>query len=197
MGSRERNPERSRERILAAALDEFAERGFAGARVESIAHRAGLNKQLISHYFGGKQTLYDAVMSVRRAAAGGELTNRPRAMPDAIEDFFDRAVSDPSWARVLLWEALESEQVAGVDEMEQRRRRYAERVTWVQDEQEAGRLPDGLEPDLLLLTLFGAATYPVLLPEVAALVTGDRPGTERFDTRYRHHLEALAAKLAG
>ena len=54
---RQRNPERSRERILAAALDEFSERGFAGARVDAIARRAGLNKQLISHYFGGGRRL--------------------------------------------------------------------------------------------------------------------------------------------
>ena len=62
---RQRNPERSRERILAAALGEFAAKGFAGARVADIARRAGLNKQLISHHFGGKVGL-SASAALRR-----------------------------------------------------------------------------------------------------------------------------------
>ena len=39
MTARERNPERSRERILDAALKEFAAHGYAGARVGAIAGR--------------------------------------------------------------------------------------------------------------------------------------------------------------
>ncbi|MGO4756059.1 TetR/AcrR family transcriptional regulator, partial [Streptomyces sp. 2MCAF27] len=55
---RKLDPERSRRLLLDAAMDEFAEKGFAGARVQDIADRAGLNKQLISYYFGGKEGLY-------------------------------------------------------------------------------------------------------------------------------------------
>src|SRR4030088_3731464 len=50
--------DRSRRRLLAAALDEFAAKGYAGARVHEIAARAGVNKQLINYYFGGKEGLY-------------------------------------------------------------------------------------------------------------------------------------------
>ena len=60
--TRQRDAERSRAALLDAAEAEFAQHGFAGARVESIAARAGLNKQLISYYFGGKQALYDAIV---------------------------------------------------------------------------------------------------------------------------------------
>src|SRR3954447_9105137 len=170
---RQRNPQRSRERILAAALEEFSDRGYAGARVDAIARRAGLNKQLISHHFGGKQALYDAVMRARRAGAGGEMTEQPGPLPAALGWFYERARADPSWLRVLLWEVLDgSEDVPGGDEGDQRRRRYAERVAWVETEQAAGRLPDGLDPDLLLLSMFGAAIYPLLLPQVCRLVTG-------------------------
>ena len=58
---RQRDAERSRQRLLAAALDEFSARGFAGARVGAIAERAGLNQQLITYYFGGKEGLYRAL----------------------------------------------------------------------------------------------------------------------------------------
>jgi AcrR family transcriptional regulator len=194
---RQRNPQRSRERILAAALEEFGERGFAGARVEAIARRAGLNKQLISHHFGGKQALYDAVMRARRADAGGEMTDQPGPLPAALGWFYERARRDPSWMRVLLWEVLDAtEDVPGSDEVDQRRRRYADRVAWVEDEQRAGRLPAELEPDLLLLSLFGAATYPLLLPQVCRLVTGEAPDSEEFARRYQRHLTLLAAAFA-
>ncbi len=195
--ARHRNPAQSRERILAAALDEFSERGFAGARVESIARRAGLNKQLISHYFGGKQALYDAVMSARRRRAGGELTDQPPPLPEALSSFFERARCDPSWMRVLLWEALDgTDDVPGTDEVGERNRRYSDRVAWVRAEQDAGRLPAGLEPELLLLSLFGAALYPLMLPQVCELVTSEDPTSEHFAVRYRRHLQQLAAVLA-
>ncbi len=42
-----RNPERTRERILSAALKEFATQGFAGARVDMIARRAAINKRML------------------------------------------------------------------------------------------------------------------------------------------------------
>lgn len=41
-----------------AAIQEFASKGFAGARVDEMAAIAGVNKQLVYHYFGNKQGLY-------------------------------------------------------------------------------------------------------------------------------------------
>ena len=53
-----RDPERTKRRILAAALREFSLRGFAGARIDTIARRARVNKRMLYHYFGDKQDLY-------------------------------------------------------------------------------------------------------------------------------------------
>ena len=57
-----RNPEATRKKLLAAARHEFAAAGLAGARVDEIAARAGVNKQLVYHYFGDKDALYLAVL---------------------------------------------------------------------------------------------------------------------------------------
>lgn len=57
-----RNPEDSRQRILEAARAEFSEHGLGGARVNAIATRAGVNKQLIYYYFHDKDRLYAAVL---------------------------------------------------------------------------------------------------------------------------------------
>ncbi len=62
--------ETSRDRILRVASAEFGQRGFEGARMARIADAAGVNKQLLFHYFGSKTGLYAA--AVGHAAA--ELT---------------------------------------------------------------------------------------------------------------------------
>ncbi len=212
MAGRERNPERSRERILDAALEEFAAHGYAGARVDAIAKRAGLNKQLISHHFGGKQALYRSVMGERRLRGGGELEGTAERAPDALASFFERARTDPEWVRVLLWEALEDHgepddptdptadasgvEASGTDDPEEpRRARYRERIEWVEREQDAGRLPAELDPAMLLLTLLGASLYPVLLPDVCEVMTGARPEDPAFAERYREHLTRFTALL--
>jgi AcrR family transcriptional regulator len=59
---RSRDADRSQLAILASARDEFAQRGLAGARMDSIAARAGLNKRLIYYYFGSKDDLFLAVL---------------------------------------------------------------------------------------------------------------------------------------
>ncbi len=48
----------ARSAILSAARSEFSAKGLAGARVNEIASRAGVNKQLIYYYFGSKEDLY-------------------------------------------------------------------------------------------------------------------------------------------
>jgi AcrR family transcriptional regulator len=53
--------------ILAAALEEFAEKGYAAARLDDVARRAGVAKGTIYLYYSGKEELFKAV--VRRAVA--------------------------------------------------------------------------------------------------------------------------------
>ena len=70
-----RDPARNRERILAAALEEFARFGLGGARVDRIAARAGANKRMLYYYFGNKEAMFLAVLEsryahVRRAEQG-------------------------------------------------------------------------------------------------------------------------------
>ena len=77
----------SRNTIAAAALAEFAEHGFAGARVARIAERARLNKQLVFYYFESKAQLYvdhfkserDASRSARQEARAEETLSVARS----------------------------------------------------------------------------------------------------------------------
>ena len=68
-----RPPRVSPDRILAAAAAEFAERGFAGARVDRIARRARVNKAMLYYHFGSKQALYRTLLRQTFAEAAGRL----------------------------------------------------------------------------------------------------------------------------
>jgi len=74
-----RRPRRSaaegpaRERILHAALEVFAERGYEGARTREIAQRAGANLGLLSYYFGDKERLWRASVALAFDELAGEL----------------------------------------------------------------------------------------------------------------------------
>jgi len=71
-------PEANRARIVAAAIDEFAARGFKGASMDAIAARTHTTRALINYYFGSKEKLYIAVLErvyaeIREAETGLDL----------------------------------------------------------------------------------------------------------------------------
>jgi AcrR family transcriptional regulator len=86
-------PEANRARILRAAIDEFAARGFKGASMDAIAARTLTTRALINYYFGGKEQLYIAVLEhvyaeIREAEAELELDHlTPEAALRRIVEF--------------------------------------------------------------------------------------------------------------
>lgn len=79
-----RDPDAARAAIFAAAVAEFTEFGYDGARIDAIAERAGFNKRMLYHYFGGKDALYLAVLefeyaAIRAAEAKLDLAHREPA----------------------------------------------------------------------------------------------------------------------
>jgi AcrR family transcriptional regulator len=62
MATSTRDPERTRQKILQAATQEFARYGLGGARVDRIAERAGANKRMLYYYFRDKDNLFLAAL---------------------------------------------------------------------------------------------------------------------------------------
>lgn len=100
-GRRRRNGEAApdrREAILAAALDEFSARGFAAARLDDVARRAGVAKGTIYLYFRDKEALFqDLVRSVigpllARFEAPVEIDLPTRLIAERIVDMFVREI---------------------------------------------------------------------------------------------------------
>lgn len=109
-----RRPEgASRELLLAAARREFARRGFEGARVDEIAKRAGVNKQLVYHHFGNKEALYRQVLEsvyteIRDREQALDLSNLgpEDAMRRLIEFSFDYLAENRDFVTLLTDENL-------------------------------------------------------------------------------------------
>jgi len=73
VGRRQARGAGRREAILAAALDEFSERGFAAARLDDVARRAGVAKGTIYLYFSDKETLFQELIRAMLAPLVGAL----------------------------------------------------------------------------------------------------------------------------
>jgi AcrR family transcriptional regulator len=111
--SPQRDPERTRAAILAAATAEFSAKGLDGARVDEIARRSGVNKRMIYHYFGDKDGLYLAVLEVSYAAIrSAELGLRLRdlhpvdGMRTLVNFTWDYFIAHPEFLGLLATENL-------------------------------------------------------------------------------------------
>jgi TetR/AcrR family transcriptional regulator len=106
----------SRSLIAAAARAEFSEHGYSGGRVDRIARRAGVNKQLIFYYFGSKAALYQSV--VERAVGEAVPPSAHRGVNSAAElrqtfaTLFDALEEQPELTRLIILDSqrLGSEQ---------------------------------------------------------------------------------------
>jgi len=104
-----RDPSATKARILAAAADEFAEHGVAGARYERVAAKASANKERIYAYFGDKTELFAAVLEDRMpalAAAHAPAPADPSRIGEHVGALFDFHAENPGLTRLAMWEAL-------------------------------------------------------------------------------------------
>src|SRR6266850_7058753 len=132
-----RDPERTRERILAAALREFAAKGFAGARVDVIARRARINKRMLYHYFGDKEGLFREVLRRKIAERSAWLANAPEEPVERLPFWFQLACRDREWVQLLEWEALQWGEKKVIDE-ERRQESVGKAVERVRQQQAKG-----------------------------------------------------------
>ena len=86
---RRRDASATRDALLAAGAELFAERGYDGVPVAVIAQKAGVNKAMINYHFGGKRKLYLAIVRATFAdiVAGVEaLAADPRPAPELLRE---------------------------------------------------------------------------------------------------------------
>ena len=189
-----RNPDRTRQRILDAALKEFSAGGFAGARVGGIARRAKVNKRMLYHYFGDKEGLFRAVL---RHKISERMTRIEAQAPESdivsnLTLWFKQNCQDTDWVRLLAWESLQNTGGLVLDEKE--RRRISLQVTArIKRRQVGGFLRNDVAAIHLHLAKASLAFFPVLMPQITRLVIGRSPQDTTFQREYARFLETISA----
>ncbi|MEM1248082.1 MAG: TetR family transcriptional regulator [Acidobacteriota bacterium] len=109
--ARQRQREATRERIAEAAVEVFAEKGFAGASTREIARRAGANQGLITYHFQSKEALWRAAAAGIFDRLGGQLEERLKALDfsdpkerarEGIREYVRFAAAHPEFFRIMV-----------------------------------------------------------------------------------------------
>jgi AcrR family transcriptional regulator len=117
---RGRDAERTRREILDVATREFADRGFAGGRVDEIARRTRTTKRMIYYYFDSKEQLFVAVLErayaeIRAAEQTIDVDHLEpvAAIRRLAELTFDHQESHPDFSRLVAIENIHRAQHIG------------------------------------------------------------------------------------
>jgi AcrR family transcriptional regulator len=159
-------------------MAEFGAKGYAGARTAGIAARAGVNPQLISYYFGGKQGLLDELR--RRWQRIEASVAAPDTSFDAsVAAYLDATLDRPDWARLVIWQALGDCPFADAEEGQRHaqalRSRLAKAVQRIRERQDAGEVTDDVDPQFALLVTYAVLFSPIALPQFVRELLGDDP----------------------
>ncbi len=160
----------ARRAILQAALEEFAEHGHAGARIDAISARAGMSKPMLYSYFGDKDALYaaalrEAYVQIREAEAELHLEDLdPQAAIGALVSFtLDHFIGKPWFISMLNTENLRGgstiREIGDAAEIQSHLLTQLGEV--LRRGAEAGVFRDGVDPVDLYITVASLCYFPV------------------------------------
>jgi TetR/AcrR family transcriptional regulator len=190
-----RNLERTREKILAAALAEFSARGFAGARVDAIARRARVNKRMLYYCFGAKQDLYREILRRKIAERAEFIKSMPDDFAAALAHIYFAGGADIDFVRLMEWEAIDSGGRKCIAEAE-RRALFEKAIGRLRLLQRKGSIPRGVDLTQLFISMLSLALFPLVMPQVIRLIHGMEPTDPRFMRQRANFLGWLGDRLA-
>ncbi|MEV0661132.1 TetR/AcrR family transcriptional regulator [Actinomadura luteofluorescens] len=179
--------ERSRRLLLDAALEEFSAKGYAGARVQDIADRAGVNKQLINYYFGGKEGLY-CELHRRWLEREAEFNDPDAPFDEIVVRYLEHALADPRGTRLNAWRGLTED----LDDIPPGPR---EDLSDIERRQAAGELPADLDPAAIMFAVMAMVSAPITKPLTVRHVFGMDPRSPEFQEHYTEQLRSIVRRL--
>src|SRR5260370_19003483 len=191
-----RDLNRTREKILAAALAEFSAKGLVGARVDAIASRARVNKRMLYYCFGAKQDLYREILRRKIADRAGFIESTPDDFPGALAHIYLSGGTDIEFIRLMEWEAIESGGRKCIAE-DERRALFEKAVARLRVLQRKGSIPRGVNLTHLFISMLSLALFPLVMPQIIRLIHGMEPTDKRFMRERENFLRWLGQRLAG
>jgi TetR/AcrR family transcriptional regulator len=190
-----RNLNRTRDKILAAALTEFSAHGFAGARVDAIARRARVNKRMLYYCFGAKQDLYREILRRKIAERAELLASAPDDFAGVLVHIYLSGGTDIEFVRLMEWEAIDSGGKGCIAEAE-RRALFEKAVASLRALQRQGSIPRGADLTQLFISMLSLALFPLVMPQIIRLIHGMEPTDPRFTRQRAKFLRWLGDRLA-
>jgi AcrR family transcriptional regulator len=155
-------PEVRRERLLEAATEVFAERGYEGARVEQIADVAQVSPGLLYRHFEGKRELYEELLllanrQLMEHLAQAAAPNLPtdQRMLRGLDSFFTFVESHRNLWRLIMKDVVEPE-IAAIREEVERRSVAVVATLAAQESDFGGTQPHQRELELVSVVVVGA-----------------------------------------
>jgi AcrR family transcriptional regulator len=192
---RTRDLARTRDRILKAALAEFATNGLAGARCSEIAGRARVNKRMLFYCFGSKESLYREILRRKFSERAAFFESVPDDLARTILHWYEAFSSDFELVRLLEWEALgtSGHELVG----EQERRQYLKRtLARLRRAQVRGLVPPEVDLAQLQISIIALTAFPLAFPQMARLASGLAPTDPRFRRKRLRFLRWLGERLS-
>ncbi len=177
-------PKDAKERILEAAVSEFARAGFNGARLARIAKGAKVSSQLLYHYFRSKRGLYQTALETSLSQI-----QFPKDISVENEPVWFTNSSTPNGKtvfRLMLWEALEDKRGHYVAEAT-RREAIDSGIETFRRAQANGYFPVAFDPFFLYLTHIALRDLPRIFPQVMQ-IAGMDPEDPQFLDKWNDHL---------
>ena len=200
-----RDPAATRQKLLVAARREFADNGLAGARVDEIAERAGVNKQLVYHYFGDKDALYLAVLEwvyaeIRAQERKLNLEGLPpeQAIKKLIESSFDHLALHPDFIVLLNDENRNgARHVRGSSKLEDMHSPLVSMVSKILKEGvKAGTFRKGINPVHLYISIAGLSYFFFSnTPTLSAIFGEDLSSAAAKRARRKHVVDLVMQAL--
>ena len=190
-----RNLNRTREKILAAALAEFSAHGFAGARVDVIARRAHVNKRMLYYCFGTKQELYREILRRKIDERAEWLESSPDDFAGVLAHIYLSGGTDIEFVRLMEWEAIDGGGRKCIAESE-RRALFEKAVARLRVLQRSGSIPRGADLTQLFISMLSLALFPLVMPQIIRLINGMEPTDPRFMRQRANFLRWLGDRLA-
>jgi TetR/AcrR family transcriptional regulator len=184
---RQRDPARTRQLILDAAIEEFGRSGFDGARVVRIAERAGVAHQLITYHFGGKRGLFDA-LSDEWVSASRTLVEGEGSLIDALSSVVVYANEHPEWERALIRDGRGQDHGHLVERLKPFLANALER-------QDRGEIASDLDAGIVTLVFFAANLAPTALPHLTRAFSKVDPDDPKFVEYYTEQLSRIVKHL--
>ncbi len=200
-----RDAEATRLRILAAAELEFARKGLAGARVDTIAEESGANKGMIYYYFENKEELYIAVLervyaAMRQSERDLAFEHLPplEAIRTLVEFKFDYFAQNPAAIRLLTGENLQDAQFLKRSErLQDLQHSLVETLDRIlKAGASAGTIRSGVDPLQLYLSISGLSFF--YFANAATLTTSfgrDLAAPDALAQRRAHVAEVILSYL--